>query len=94
MWQRHALGCTHQSIATVNVDVSTVRRILDIFSVTGTVSKKTYPTEKAYRKISEPVQLSILHLLLEKPGIYLHEITADIKCTLGLDLTEVLCANF
>ena len=85
VWQRHALGRTHQSIATnVNVDVSTVGRIHDIFSATGTVSKKIYPAEKAYRKISEPVQLFILHLLLEKPGIYLREITADIKCTLGL----------
>ena len=95
VWQRHALGRTHQAIATnVNVDVSTVRRILDIFSATGTVSKKAYPAEKAFRKISEPVQLFILHLLLEKPGIYLHEITANIKCTLGLDLTESAVCKF
>ena len=43
-WQRHALGFTHDAIATnLNVDVSTVRRILDTFSATGTVSKKAYP---------------------------------------------------
>ena len=66
VWQRHALGHTHQAIATnLNVDVSTVRQILDIFSATGTVSKKAYPAERAFRKISEPVQLFILHLLLE-----------------------------
>ena len=51
IWQRHALGCTHNAIATnLNVDVSTVRRILDTFSATGTVSKKAYPAEQAFRK--------------------------------------------
>ena len=95
MWQRHALGHTHQAIVTnVNVDISTVRQILNIFSATGTVSKKAYPVEKAFRKISGPVQLFILYPLLEKPSIYLHESTADIKCTLGLDLTESAVCKF
>ena len=61
MWQRHALGRTHEAIAaSVNIDVSTVRQILDIFSATGEVSRKAYPAEKAFIKISEPVQLFIL----------------------------------
>ena len=46
IWQRHALRCTRNAIATnLNVDVSTVRRILEIFSATGTVSKKASPPE-------------------------------------------------
>ena len=93
--QRHVLRCTHNAIATnLNVDVSTVQRILEIFSATGTVSKKAYPPEWAFRKISEPVQLFILDLLLQKPGIYLREITADVKCTLGLDITESAVCKF
>ena len=89
VWQRRTLGCSHDAIATnPNVDVSTVRGILDIFSATGTVSKKKYPTERAFRIITEPVQLFILHLVLRKPGIYLREITAEVELTLGLDLTE------
>jgi len=53
----------------------------------GRVSKYTEGIP-AFRKISEPVQLFILHLLLKMPGIYLHEITAGVKCTLGLYITE------
>ena len=40
------------------------------------------------------MQLFILYLLLEKSGVYLHEITADIKCTLGLDLNEGAMCKF
>ena len=88
VWQRHA---SHN--ANLNVDVTTVRRILNTFSATGTVSKK-YPAERAFRKITEPVQLFILHLVLKKPGIYLHEITAEVELTLGLDLTEGAVCKF
>ena len=95
VWQRCALGCTYNAIATnLNVDVSTVRRTLNLFSTTGTVSKKAYPTERAFRKITEPVQLFILHLILQKPGIYLREITAEIELTLGLSLTEGAVCKF
>ena len=62
IWQRHALGYTHNAIhvaTNLNVDVSTVRRILDTFSATGTVFKKAYPAERAFRKITEPVQVYI-----------------------------------
>ena len=38
--------------------------------------------------------LYILNLLLKKPGIYLHEVTADVKCTLGLDITESAVCKF
>ena len=58
------------------------------------MSKKAYPPQQAFRKISEPVQLFILHLLLQKPGIYLCEITADVKCTLGLYITESAACKF
>ena len=97
VWQKYyTLGCTHNAIATnLNIDVSTVRRTLNIYSTTGTVSKKPYyPADRAFRKINEPVQLFILHLLLQKPGIYLREITAEVKCTLGLDITECAVCKF
>ena len=87
VWQKYALGCTNAGIATnLNVDLSSIRRILDIFSATGTVAKKAYPTENAFRKISEPVKFFILHLILEKPG--------GLRCTLGLELTESAVCKF
>ena len=83
------------TIATnLNVDLSTVRRVIDTFSATGTVAKKVYPTENAFRKITEPVKFFILHLILEKPGIYLREITAKVRSTLGVELTESAVCKF
>jgi hypothetical protein len=41
VWQKHAMG--HTNATNLNVDLSTVRRILNIFSATGTVAKKVYP---------------------------------------------------
>ena len=40
------------------------------------------------------VNLFILHLILEKPGNFLREITAEIRCTLGLELTESAVCKF
>ena len=37
---------------------------------------------------SEPVQLYIVYLVLEKPGIYLREIVSEVSTLLGVSLTE------
>ena len=94
IWQKYTLGYTFATIATnLNVDLSTIRRVLDTFSATGTVAK-VYPTENAFRKITEPVKFFIVHLILEKPGIYLREITAEVRSTLGVELTESAVCKF
>ena len=36
--------------------------------------KKPYPKNRASRKLTAPVQLLILNLVMDNPGIYLHEI--------------------
>ena len=89
VWQSEALGYSPIEVAeNLNIDVSTVRRVVSKFSTTGTVSKQPYPTERAFRVITEPVKLFIITLLLEKPGILLREITSELEATLGLEVSE------
>jgi len=86
---------TYREIAAnLNVDQSTVCRTVALFDETGGVSPKEYPSNLGPAKLTEIEKLLILELVLEKPGIYLHEITADVKCTLGLDITESAVCKF
>lgn len=89
VWQSEALLYSPSKIAAnLNIDESTVRRVLHTFTNTGSVSKRPYPVEKAFRVITEPVKLFIIHLILQKPGIFLHEITNELRVILGLDVSE------
>lgn len=65
-----------QIASNLNVDVSTVWRIVKPFQEAGSVDKKEY--DKAYRKLTTPLQLIRLHLMLERPGVYLREIHSGI----------------
>lgn len=81
--QSLALGYGHLTVArNVGVDASTVGRIVNKFNSTGTVNKKLYPKHRSYSKISTPVELTIIHTVLSKPGIYLKEIQTGV---LGLN---------
>ena len=68
------------------MDRSTVGRILNIFHQTGEVSKKEYPKEQAFRKLTEPAQFLILKLVVGKPGIYLKEIQNEVLLQLVIDV--------
>ena len=58
VWQKYALGLTHDKIAiNLCVDKSTVSRTIELFQTTGSVSKRSYPTDRAYMS---PSQLFIL----------------------------------
>ena len=95
VWQSQALSLSSKEIAiNLNIDMSTVKRILHIFTTTGDVCKRTYPSERSYRKISEPVQHYILYLILTRPGIYLREIVSELSTVLGLDITESAVCKF
>ena len=84
-----------QGIANnLNVDISTVKRVLWIFTTTGNVCKKPYPSERAYRKVNEPVQHYILYLILARPGVYLQEIMSEVSTILGLDIAESAICKF
>ncbi len=95
VWQSEAMGLSATRVAeNLGVDVSTVRRTLAVFNTTGEVQKKPYPTEKAFRVITEPVQFFIIHLLLDRPGIYLREIKSTLEVELGVDVTESAICKF
>ena len=66
----------------------------NLFCMTSSVKKKPYPKEKSYRKITPPVQLLILHLLIEKPGISLKEIQQEVLETLLVDICESAIFRF
>lgn len=95
VWQRKALGYTYEQI-TVNlgVDGSTVQRTVTLFKTTGSVQKRAYPKEKASRKLTPIAQLFILNLVLEKPGIYLHEIQRELQVSLLLDVSLATLCTF
>ena len=76
----------------MGVDKSTVIRTLQLFYSSGSVAKRAYPKDKAFRKLSVPAQLLILHLVAQRPGIYLHEIQGELKNLLLLDVsTSTIC---
>ena len=87
VWQSEALGYKPSEIASnLNIDASTVRRVIHIFLSTGTVNKRPY--QRACRVITEPVKLFIFTLLLQRPGILLREITSEVEKALGLEVSE------
>jgi len=89
VWQSEALGLSSSQIASnLNISTSTVERIVTIFSTSGTVSKKPYPTGNAFRIINDPIKLFIFHLVLQKPAILLREITQELSAVLGVNVTE------
>ena len=95
VWQREALGLCQREVArNLCVDRSTVSRIVCLFHATGTVSKKKYPSENAFRKLTDPAQLLILHLVVNKPGIYLHEIQRELLLMLMVEVNISTICRF
>ena len=88
IWQTALRLPTRQVASNLSVDETTVRRVVRHFEATGSVDKKTYPSERSFRKISNPAQLFILHLVVDRPGIYLREIKNELQLQLGIDVSE------
>ena len=89
VWQSQALSLSSATVArNLGVDISTVKRTVNLFERTGQVRKRAYPGGRAFSVITEPVQLYILHMLLDRPGIYLREIQAALLDEIGIDVTE------
>ena len=53
----------------------------------GTVQKKKHLSLRAYNKLITPLELTIVHYVLQCPGIYLHEIATELLETIGASLT-------
>lgn len=76
--------------SNLNVDRSTVQQVTSSFRVSGTVSKKTYPTGdhvKPNKKLSSSVKRYILHYVLQNPSSYLWELQMELKTSLHLEIS-------
>ena len=49
------------------------------------ISHKPYLRDKQYQSITPVVELVLLHIVLQKPGIYLHEIRKELAEATGVD---------
>ena len=75
VWQREVLGYKYHQIASnLNVHPSTVCRVTKLFGQSGSVDHKPYLRDKQFQSLTPVVELVLLHIVLQKPGIYLHEI--------------------
>ena len=90
VWQKEAMGYNYEQVArNLCVDKATVCRTVALFHATGRMSKRSYPKEKAIRKLTVPAQLLILQIVLENPGIFLHQIQEKLKQFLLLEVSNV-----
>ena len=72
VWQSDALGLKQSQIAAnLGVDTATVCRMLARFRESGVVGKKTHLVPRVFKKLTAPLELTVLHLVLNRPGIYL-----------------------
>ena len=95
VWQKEVLGLSYKEIGNhLNVDPSTVCRTVHIFHQTGGVSKRKYPRERAYRKLTKSLELYTLHLVLNRPGIYLRELATNLLHTTGVEVAESTICEF
>ena len=95
LWQREALGLSYGQISqNLGVDKSTVQRTVALFNRTGSLSKRPYPKQKVRRKISSLAELYILNLVVQKPGVYLHEIQEELQEFLLLEISISTICKF
>ena len=95
VYEREALGLTYHSIGVnLQVDPSTVYRTVQHFLNTGTVDKKKYNPDNLPRKLNDEIQLLILQLVLDRPGIMLREIQDEVLEVAGVDLAESTICQF
>ena len=52
----------------------------------GLVLMKSHPSRRTFRKFTIGIEMMILHLVLRRPGIYLHEIARELEETLGAEI--------
>lgn len=95
VWQVLVEGFKYSQVAQhLNVDVATVWRIVELFNTTGTVEPKKYPESRLYTKLTRPLELLILHTVLDQPGIYLKDIKKKIYLTTGADISLSCICRF
>ena len=96
VYQRMALELPFKTISrNLYVDVSTVRRTVELFSSTGSVDKRPYPERHSRhrRKLTEADQFLLLELVLERPGIYLQELRHELHASGAEASTSTICRS-
>ena len=95
VYQNKFLGQNYRQIAEcLNVDPSTVCRIIQLFDETGTVKKRDYPQNFGTKKLGDIEKLLILQIFIEKPGIYLEEIAGKLQEETGTEVSKTTICRF
>lgn len=90
-----ALGKSYrEAAADLRVDASTVCKTVAIFDDTGDVRPKDYPPNTGTAKLTEVDKLIILELAIERPGIYLREIQAELSQETGTEVDVSTICRF
>lgn len=80
----------------LNIDKSTVYRTIALFDKTGCVKKAEYPKGQNHhlQKLTEIDQFLIMEVVLNQPGIYLHEIQEFIYQETGTSVSLPTICKF
>ena len=80
VYQVKALGKSYQEVAeNLNVDKSTVSRIVALYESSSDVTPKRYPPNSGTSILTEVDKFIILELVIDRPGIYLREIQRELE---------------
>ena len=94
VWQIEVLQHCYDIIGSnLWVDRSTVIRTVALFHATGRVSKKiNIGKERAARELTTSAQLFVLNLVIQRPGIYVHEIQEELEASLMVTVSlSIVC---
>ena len=96
VWQREALELDLKTVASnLGVHPSTVSRVVRLFRDTGSVQKRPYPQDaRLNKKLTKPVQLTVLHTVLQYPGIYLSELQTEVEILTGVKISLFSLCTF
>ncbi len=95
VWQTECLGKSYSEVAaSLCVDPATVSRTVSRFRQTGEVHKKSYPSDRAFRKLTPSLQFMVVHQVLMRPGILLREIPTELLEVTGADVSLATLCRF
>ena len=94
VYQRCLLGLPYKEIAMhLNVDESTVCRIVNLFEETGTVSSIQGYRETPEKKMSLQDQCCMISVIVDNPPTYLQELKSLLLQSTGKDVSTACICN-
>ena len=94
VWQREVLGLSYRTVArNLNVDSSTVFRVVRHFNITGSVHPKCR-SAATNEILTDSVKLIILTLVLTVPGIYLREMVRELEFVYSVEVHRSTICRF